>query len=320
MDDSPTSRSLRCLGLVQARPGISAADLAARLGVTTRAVRRYVAILREAEIPVEATSGPYGGYRLGRGVRMPPLLFSESEALGLTMAVMSTGPAADADDPVAAALSKLVATLPGRTGEQAASLWHHAVTQPTRWGQPDATTSSTLVTAVTASRRVRLTYRSAGGRVLERTVDPWAVVARRHRWYLLGHDHGPDEVRTYRLDRVEQVDVLDEGFDPPDRLDPVAVVEEHLGSGRRYPTRVRFDAPLHDVAPWVGAVMGRLEPDPDDAGRCVLTGSTDNPAMYAGEWLAALPFAFRVLDGPELRDAVAALAVRFADAARSDGA
>ena len=108
-DLSPTARALRTLELLQSQPGITAAQMAAQLGVTERAARRYVAILREAEIPVESTPGPFGGYRLGRGIRLPPLLFSAAEALGLVMAVLDgSHAAADADDPVGAALGKII--------------------------------------------------------------------------------------------------------------------------------------------------------------------------------------------------------------------
>ena len=85
---SPTARALRTLEILQTRPGTTADELAVRLGVTERAVRRYVGILREAGIPVESTRGPYGGYRLGRGTRLPPVYFTEDEALGLVMAVL----------------------------------------------------------------------------------------------------------------------------------------------------------------------------------------------------------------------------------------
>src|SRR4051812_50193160 len=83
---SPTARALVALEIIQGNPGITAQQLGERLGVSDRAVRRYVAILREAELPVEAVSGPYGGYRAGRGLRLPPLMFSAAEAVGLGMA------------------------------------------------------------------------------------------------------------------------------------------------------------------------------------------------------------------------------------------
>lgn len=311
-DNSPTARALQCLGLVQARPGITASELAGRLDVSTRAVRRYVAILREAEIPIESISGPHGGYRVGRGIRMPPVLFSEAEALALTMAVMTN--IAEGDDLVSRGLTKLVQSLPGKVGEQAAAMWIHAVPAPVRTDtRPDPSVSSLLVAAAAERRQVRLGYRSAGGSVLERTVDPWVVVARRRLWYLLCWDHSAQAVRTYRVDRVLHVATLDERFDPRPDLDPMALVEQHLGSGRRYATRVRFDAPVAQVRPFVGPVMGQLEPV-DDGNACLLTGTTDNPQMYAGEWLAAIPMPFRVLGDQELATAVTEVAERLAQA------
>ena len=127
------------------------------------------------------------------------------------------------------------------------------------------------------------------------------------RWYLLCHSHRADAIRTYRVDRVRAVEQTAHAFEPPEGLDPVAAVEENLGTGWEFPTRVVFDAPLAEVAPWIRPPMGRLEPIGDG---CVLVGSTSNPAMYAQEWLANVPFAFRVEGGPELRAAVATLAAR----------
>ena len=108
---------------MQAEPGITAGRLAAHLEVTERAARRYVEILREAGIPVESARGPYGGYRVGRGIRLPPLVFTAAEALGLVMAVLDGSyAAADADDPVGAALGKIIRVLPENVGRPAAAL------------------------------------------------------------------------------------------------------------------------------------------------------------------------------------------------------
>lgn len=309
---NPAGKTLRCLELIQLRPGVRADDLAVQLGISARAVRRHVPTLRAADIPIESSAGRYGGYRLGRGVRMPPLLFSEEEALSLTMTVLNDpAAAADRDDPVSRALTKLIQVLPGRAGEQAALLRSTSVTA--RAGsrrRPDAGLSGRIVGAVSTRRRVRIGYVSAGGSPLTRLIDPWAIVARAGSWYLLCHDHQVDAVRTYRLDRVRQVDVLDETFTPPADLDPVEITERHLGAGRRYRTRVRFEAPLASVQPLVPAVMGRLTADGDD--RCLLTGSTDNPTMYAAEWLASLPFAMRIEGGDELLAAMVAVVDRLA--------
>ncbi|GAA3729952.1 WYL domain-containing protein [Plantactinospora mayteni] len=310
---SPTARALRTLEILQARPGTTAGELAGRLGVTERAARRYVGILREAGIPVESTRGPHGGYRLRRGTRLPPVVFTEAEALGLVMAVLDGQPAAaDADDLVGAALGKVIQVLPESVGRQAAALRRHASAAPDRYSaRPDPATTSALVTAVAARRRVLVTYRTESGREWDAEVDPWAVVVRHGRWYLLCHSHRADAVRTYRLDRVRAVRQTADTFEPPDGLDPVAALEENLGSGWEFPTRVVFDAPVAEVAPWIRPLMGRLEPSGDG---CVLVGSTGNPSMYAQEWLPSVPFAFRVEGGRELRAAVEALATRLAAA------
>jgi predicted DNA-binding transcriptional regulator YafY len=205
---SPTARALRTLEILQGRPGMTADQLAALLGVTERAARRYVAILREAGIPVEAARGPYGGYRLGRGTRLPPVVFTEEQALGLVMAVLDGQPAAiDADDLVGAALSKVIRALPESIGRQAAALRAYASAAPDRHAsRPDPATTSALVAAVADRRRVVVTYRGeGGGEAWDAEVDPWAVVVRFGRWYLLCHSHRAGAVRTYRVDRIRAV-------------------------------------------------------------------------------------------------------------------
>jgi predicted DNA-binding transcriptional regulator YafY len=308
---SPTGRALRALELLQAQPGSTAAQLAAQLGVTERAARRYVAILREAGIPVESTRGPYGGYRLGRGIRLPPLIFTAAEALGLVMAVLDgSHAAADADDPVGAALGKIIRALPEHVAQPAATLRRHALAAPDRAAvRPGTDTTSALVTAVAAQRRVRIGYRSEAGRQWQEDVDPWAVVVRHGRWYLLCHSHRAGAVRAYRIDRIQATAAGSEQFRAPADLDYADLLEQHLGAGWEYETRVIFDAPYGQVARHVRPPMGRLERTGDSA-RCTLTGTTSNPAMYASEWLSAIPIPFHVEGGPELRAAVAAVAER----------
>ncbi|WP_043716703.1 YafY family protein, partial [Kutzneria sp. 744] len=136
---------------------------------------------------------------------------------------------------------------------------------------------------------------------------PWAVVARHGRWYLLCHSHRAEAVRTYRIDRIRAVEPTALEFEPPEDLDPVKSLEENLGAGWQYSTRVVFDAPVARVAPWIRGPMGRLEPHGDG---CVLVGSTNNPEMYAQEWLAGVPLPFRIEEGPELRSAMATLVAR----------
>ena len=311
-EQSPTSRALRTLEILQARPGITAEQLADRLGVTDRAARRYVAVLRDAGIPVESTRGRYGGYTLGRGIRLPPLVFSATEALGLVMAALDGHhAAADADDPVGSALGKILRVLPANVGRQATVMREHALAVPARRrARPDPATTSALVGAVAAQETVEIGYRSANGTPRDFRVDPWAVVVRHGLWYLLCHAHHVGEVRTYRVDRVRDVRPTGERCEVPADLDPVAALETHLASGWEFETRVVFHAPYAEVAPYLRPVMGRLEPLGED--RCLLVGSTSNPRMYAGEWLAGFPFALTVEGGPELRAGVGEVADRMA--------
>lgn len=313
-DISPTARALRTLEILHARPGASAEELAQRLGVSDRAVRRYIDILREAEIPIESTRGRHGGYRLGRGTRLPPVMFTESEALALVMAVLDGAPrAADDEDPVGGALGKVIRALPPAIARRAGALRAHAAAAPdpkAHWADP--TIISTLVAASVSHQRTSVAYRSASGRQWETDVDPWAVIVRFRRWYLLCFSHHVQAVRTYRIDRILQAEPTTSTFTPPPDLEPVTALEENFATGWAYPTRVVFGAPVDEVQPWFNPVMGRLEDHPEG---CVLIGTTNDAQMYAGEWLARVPLPFRVEGGAELREAITALAARVGAAA-----
>lgn len=318
----PVAQALRLLRILQARPGIGAAELAERLEISDRAVRRYVATLRSAGVPIDSARGRHGGYRIGRSAQPPPLVFESSEVLGLVMAVLDGHhAAADPDDPVGSALSKLIASLPAATARQAAIVRDHARAASDRGAarpEPDVVTE--LAHALADDRRVRLDYTSGAGRTIEVVADPWAVVVRHGRWYLLCHAAGPDAIRAYRIDRIRELRTLTTGIvtAAPDAFDPVAMLETHLSVGWEFDVAVEFHAPLADVAPWVRPSMGRLEPI-DDGGRCRLLGTTSNPHMYAAEWLAHIPHRFHVRGGPELRAAVRAVADRLGAATTTHG-
>ncbi|HEX3648599.1 MAG TPA: WYL domain-containing protein [Pseudonocardiaceae bacterium] len=302
---SPTGRALLTLELVQASPGITADRLADKLGVTERAARRYVGMLREAGIPVESARGPYGGYRLGRGLRLPPLVFTATEALGLVMAVLDGHhDAGDPTDLVGSALGKIVRALPEPVAAQAEAVRRTTAPAPDRAAaRPDPDTTTALVLACSQRRRVRLGYRSEAGSEWTTDVDPWAVVVRHGRWYLLCHAHRADAVRAYRIDRVLGVEPLAEMFVPPADLDPIGVLEDHLAVGWEYAAEVVIDAPLARVRPCVPRAIGRLTSVDDSTTR--LVGSTGNPSWYVGQ-LAEIPAPFRIIGCAEVRDAAAA--------------
>jgi predicted DNA-binding transcriptional regulator YafY len=309
-DVSPAARALLVLELVQSSPGITADRLGERLGLSDRAVRRHVAVLREAGIPVESARGRYGGYRIGRGLRLPPLMFTPAEALGLVMAVLEGHPAGE-EDPVGQALGKIVRALPEPLARPADAVrrvpargWHVVV--------PDAEVTLQLVQASDDGRRVRLRYGHDAQSTWDLELDPWAVVVRHRRWYLLGWSHDKGARRVLRVDRVRAVTVLSETFRAPDDLDALGAVEEQLSMGWKYAVEVLVDAPLEECRHWLPRSLGRLEPV--DAGSTRLMATTDEPEWYAAQ-LANLPMSFRLVGSPEVRAAMDELARRLLAAA-----
>jgi predicted DNA-binding transcriptional regulator YafY len=311
-DASPAARALLVLEMIQNAPGIGADRLAERLGLSDRAVRRHVAILREAGIPVESTRGRYGGYRIGRGLRLPPLMFTPAEALGLVMAVLEGHPAGE-EDPVGQALGKIVRALPEPLARPADAVrrvpargWHVVV--------PDVDVTLQLVEASDAARRVRLRYGPDTGRSYDVELDPWAVVVRHRRWYLLGWSHDKNARRVFRVDRVRSVEVRPDTFERPADLDPLAEVEDQLAMGWKHDVEVVIDAPVAECRHWLPRSFGRLEEIDPATTRLVAT--TDEPEWYAAQ-LGNLPMPFRLVGSPEVRTAMLELGQRLLDAAAS---
>ncbi len=262
-DTSPTARALLALELVQGSPGISADRLADKLGVSERAARRYVAILREAGIPMESVRGPYGGYRVGRGLRLPPLVFSSAEALGLVMAVLDGHhDAGDPTDPVGSALGKIVRALPEPVAAQAEVVRRTTAPAPDRAAaRPDPATTAALVQACSDHQAVRLDYRSEAGSEWLLEVDPWAVVVRHGRWYLLCRSHRADARRAYRIDRVRSVVVLDHVFTPPADLDPVGSALGKIVRALPEPVAAQAEAVRRTTAPAPDRSAARPRPE-----------------------------------------------------------
>jgi predicted DNA-binding transcriptional regulator YafY len=317
LDASPTAGALLALELLQNSPGITADRLAAELRVTDRAARRYIEILREPGVPIESTRGRYGGYRLGRGVRLPPLTFRAEEALALVMAVLDGHhDAGSRTDPVGAALGKIVRALPEPVAAQVEAVRRTTAPAPDRAAaRPDPGITTALVQACSAHRRIRFGYRSEAGWASTLEVDPWAMVVRHGRWYLLCRSHRSGERRVYRVDRIRDVEILDDGFDPPADIDPVALLEEHLAVGWEYLAEVLIAPGAADLERAVPRALGRLEPLPGGGTR--LVGSTSNPWWYAQQ-LAGIPAPYRIVGGDEIRHAAIGIARRMLDAAAPD--
>ncbi|MBT2227247.1 YafY family protein [Nonomuraea sp. NEAU-A123] len=308
-----SARLLRLLSLLQSRGDWRGADLAERLGVGLRTVRRDIDRLRDLGYPVDATPGVAGGYRLGAGAALPPLLLDDDEAVAVAIGLRTaaTGSVAGLAESSLRALAKLQQVLPSRlrhrlTAFQAATV---PLTGPHAQGvDPD------LLTAIAAAcrdhRRLRLRYPGRDG-VTVRTVEPHSLVHTTWRWYLLAWDVDRAGWRTFRVDRVEG-DAGPPGarFTPrtPPSEDAAAYVSRAITSAPyRYQARILFHAPVEAVAPRTSPGAGRLEAR--DARSCVLhTGS--NSLEELAIYTAAKGFAFEVLDPPELVPVLGAMADR----------
>ncbi|MGH2587001.1 MAG: helix-turn-helix transcriptional regulator, partial [Dehalococcoidia bacterium] len=222
----PTTRLLTILELLQARSQLSAAELARRLEVDARSVRRYVTMLQDMGIPIEAVHGRYGGYRLRPGYKLPPLIFTEEEALAVTLGLsaarwLGLSTAAPATE---GALAKLERVLPLPVAERIRALQDTiGFTRPA--GDPAPTAGDLLLTlSIAAQRRqrIRIRYQAGDGAGSEREVDPYGLVFHDARWYLTGFDHRSGEQRIFRVDRVLEAEPRDEAFQRPADFDAAA--------------------------------------------------------------------------------------------------
>jgi predicted DNA-binding transcriptional regulator YafY len=223
----PTVRLLTMLELLQAHHRITGAELAERLEIDPRTVRRYIAMLQEWGIPILGTRGRYGAYRLLPGFKLPPLMLTEEEAVALTLgllAVRRTDLALYAPA-VEGALAKVERVLPVALRQRVQAVQEAVVLHlaPPR-EMPAHEAVVTLSTAVLEQRRVAVRHRSVQGVETERLFDPYGLVYREGRWYVVGYCHLRAAQRTFRLDRLQQVTVHDETFTRPAEFDPLAHV------------------------------------------------------------------------------------------------
>jgi predicted DNA-binding transcriptional regulator YafY len=316
----PTTRLLAFLELLQDRPGIGGRELADRLEVGPRTVRRYATKLGELGIPVEAQRGPAGGYRLRRGYRLPPLMLDNDEGIAVTLGLLAARRLAiESSEPaVDSALAKILRVLPAPLRERAIAI-HEAVdfTQPARPPEPVPTeTVLALAQAIRRNRRVRIRHRASAGRESTRDIDPLGIVHHANRWYLAAYDYLRGEERTFRIDRVLSVDERSNSRRPiPDDFDPVDHVMRSLAQGGwRHEVEVVFHAALDDVERRVGRNFGDLATHPDG----VLVNLRAQRLDAMAQTLAGLGWPFTIIRPAALRDEVLALAERLtASASRS---
>ncbi len=308
------ARSLRLLSLLQARawPG---PELAFRLEVTTRTLRRDVDRLRRLGYPVEAISGPAGGYRLGRGGKLPPLLLDDGEALAATLGLLIVAGegVAGLEDAALAALARLDQVLPAHLAARAEEL--RRSTEVLQRRPPDRVDPAALVTLARGCRRserLRFDYRDRSGRASERLVEPYRLVRAGDRWYLVARDLGRAAWRSFRVDRLSRPVLVGRRFQPVDPPDAVRLVAAGMAVAP-YAVRARLRLPvgLEEAIRIVPRTVGLATPE--GAGSTVVELGAGSVAGLVS-YLASLPVPGEVLDPPEVREALGRHAARLAAA------
>ncbi|MGI5347162.1 helix-turn-helix transcriptional regulator [Streptomyces sp. CA-250714] len=309
----PSARLLQLLSLLQTPREWSGTELATRLRVTPRTIRRDVERLRELGYPVQATHGNTGGYRLGSGTAMPPLLLDDEEALAIAVGLRTAtaAPVTGIAETSLRALAKLEQVLPARLRHRLTALTESAV--PLHQGEAPSAAPETLAALASACRageKLRFQYRKAEGDLTRRLVEPKQMVTAGRRWYLVGFDLDRDDWRTFRLDRIG--DVFPTGVrvpprDLPDGMDAATWVARSLKRGGTVSARLLLHAPYEEARRIVPSWHGDLEPHDDTS--CLLLTSPDSPP-YLAYRVTQLPLDYTLLDPPELAPHMRALAER----------
>lgn len=311
----PTTRLLALLELLQTRDLVSGAELARRLEVDGRSVRRYIAMLDEIGIQVETVRGPHGGYRLRPGPAIPPLLLTDEEAVALALALQAL-PALGLDlgaGVVAGLRAKLERTLPAGIQTRLRAL-EASVAFPTDTpgASADGSLIATLGTAAEGGRQVRLRYNAEEQSPTTRLVDPYGVARWSRAWYLVAYCHLRGAIRLFRLDRIAAAETLPSRFTVPPDFDAYGYVERSMAAyPGRWAVTVRLAVPLDRARALISASQGTL--DTDEAGQTRFRGRFDCLDSVA-RWLATLGCDFAVVEPPELRPALDRLAARLASA------
>ncbi|MEU4062937.1 YafY family protein [Streptomyces wedmorensis] len=312
-----SARLLRLLSLLQAHREWSGPDLADRLGVTPRTVRRDVDRLRELGYPVHATPGTGGGYQLGAGAELPPLLLDDEEAVAVAVglrAAAGQGVEGIGESSVRA-LAKLEQVLPGRLRRRISALSTFTVPMMrTPKDRVDPAVLTELANACRDGKRLRFAYRDHGGASSRRTVEPHRLVCTERRWYLVAWDLDRGDWRTFRADRIEPKPPHGPRFPPrePPAADLAAYVSKGVSStAYAAEATVRLFVPLAEAASVVGPLDGTLEADGD--GSCLLrTGAHSLDVLVIH--VSLMGFDFEVVEPPELTDRVRALRDRLSRA------
>lgn len=306
--EGTTERVLRLLGLLQRRPSWTAAELAEQLDVTDRSIRRDIERLRALGYPVRAVAGVGGGYQLGAGSRMPPLLLDDDEALAiaLSLRLAAGGTVSGVQEAALSTMAKLDQMMPPRLRAEVRALHSATEAMSGPGSEVDAELMVTLARACRDAVRVRFQYTRPGGELSHRTVEPLRMVTTGRRWYLMAYDIDRQDWRTFRLDRIYELVTTTWRFPPREHPDPLQYVQDSVSlAPYSFVAKILFHASAAEVGALVPPQVGRIEGRPD--GQCLLTaGGEDLDWMIM--YVARLGFEAEILEPAELRDAAAELA------------
>jgi predicted DNA-binding transcriptional regulator YafY len=319
-DETTTSRVLRLLTLLQSHRFWPGPELAERLGVSERTLRRDIERLRELDYRVEAVRGVAGGYQLQPGSDLPPLIFTSDEAIALAVALqaaVATTSLAGMTDLTVAAFAKLEQVLPSRLRDRVRAVRASAVsTAPIGTDSGvDPDLLAVLAMACRDHEMLRLSYRAGDGTESRRRVEPTHLVQHSRRWYLLCWDLERQDWRSLRVDRIGDVQPTARRVPPrslPEGLDPAGFIIRALGGAvaPSYVATIRIEAPLAVAVDYLGDYTSGLEADGPDHTRWTIRSDRLEVLTGALTWL---PWDFEVLEAPEL----AAFVQRFADRVRA---
>lgn len=335
----PTTRVMALLELLQSGGVRTVAELAGRLGVDERTVRRYVDHLVDLDVPVESVRGRYGGYRLGPGYRLPPLMLTDDEALAVLLGLaagrqaglLGAGAASNTGTAGDTAAAKIRRVLPERLARRLDALAGALAftAPPAAAAVADGAVLLSIADAVRHRRPVSIRYTAGDGRRSERTLHPYGLVVHSGRWYVTGADPGIGADRTFRLDRIASARTLPGSFDPPAGADPAQRVLSGLAAAPyRHLVRLRIQGTAEEIRARLPASVATLEELPGRSGTQPRAAAQAPPwfrAELRAERLDWLPPVLASLDRPfvieqpaELRALTAALAARLAAFARQE--
>jgi predicted DNA-binding transcriptional regulator YafY len=313
-----STRLLRLLAMLQARRDWSGQDLASRLEVSTRTIRTDIERLRELGYPVEATPGVGGGYRLGHGTTMPPLLLDDEEAVAVAVALRTTAGAGvtGIEEASIRTLVKLEQLLPSRLRHRIDAMRAATVSVPGAGPTVDSAVLSAIAGAIRASERLRFDYVDHNDRETRRITEPQRLVVWGRRWYLLAWDVDRADWRTFRVDRIKPKIPTGPRFKPRPLTDEDAAsyVQRSAGSATwRYRARIRIHAPLDQVRPLLPLAVDVSSDGPD---RCIIQAGSDTPHQLA-LYIGLLDTDFEILEPSDLAEAFVRLAERYHRAAQA---